>query len=312
MHDQDLYSSEELHAYVDGQLPAGRRLALEQALAQDPEARQRVEAYRAQTQALHALFDKVLTEPVDERLSGLQRQLAFQLEAPAPWRPLRFRPLPAWAALAAGVALVAVGVGSGWLVRDQAVVRTAAVEPPRTPLAFAEEAAQAHTFYAGSRFEVEMGAEDPDALNNWLSERLGKKVFAPDLGGLGYRLIGGRSLPTDTGVGAQYMYESDAGNRITLFVGAPQGKAPPAFSFVQRGQISSFYWTEGPLTYALVGPFDRDRLLALAQVVHQQLTSGAAVPRPAKPAATPPAERDAAPQPPEDPHPADTNRPKPS
>ena len=271
----------DLHAYIDGQLDPARRIEVETWLAEDEEAARRVEAYRTQNALLHSLFDPVLKEPLSGELGELAEHLGARIAAAGARR--HWWTQPGWQRLAASIAFVAVGLGVGWLGHGQwAAVPTLQAERPSL-LSFAEEAAQAHTFYAHSRFEVEMGADDQEALNNWLSERLGRAVFGPDLTMVGYRLKGGRSLPTDTGTVAQYMYESDDANRLTLFVGVPQAAGQQAaFSFVKRGDIASFYWAEGSLSYALVGRFERDRLMNIAQTVHQRLKSGP-VPRQVNP-----------------------------
>ena len=56
----------------------------------------------------------------------------------------------------------------------------------------------------------------------------------------------------------------------------PQADQQAAFSFVKHGEIVSFYWAEGALSYALVGRFERDQLMGIAQTVHQKLSSGPA------------------------------------
>ncbi len=279
----------DLHAYVDGQLDSARRIEVETWLAEDEEAARRVEAYRAQNAALHSLFDGILNEPLGGRLAGLGEQLGEKLDARVARRTWWAQ--PGWRRLAAAVSFVAVGLGAGWLGHGQVSVPPLAQQAPAQPTlqAFAEEATQAHSFYANSRFEVEMGADNQEALNNWLSERLGRPVIGPDLAGIGYRLIGGRSLPTEGGAVAQYMYETEGGgNRLTLFVGTPQADQRSAFSFVKHGEIASFYWAEGALSYALVGRFERDQLMSIAQTVHQKLNSAPpARPAPAQPQNTP-------------------------
>ena len=50
----------ELHAFVDGRLPAEREAEIAAYLAARHDDAQRVEAYRAQKRELHALFDPVL------------------------------------------------------------------------------------------------------------------------------------------------------------------------------------------------------------------------------------------------------------
>ena len=272
----------DLHAYVDGQLDPARRIEVETWLAEDEEAARRVEAYRAQNAALHSLFDSILNERLDGRLADLGEQLGERLDAKVARRSWWSQ--PGWRRMAAAVSFVAAGLGAGWLGHGQVAVQPVVQAPAPQPTlqAFADEATQAHSFYANSRFEVEMGADNQDALNNWLSERLGKPVFGPDLAGIGYKLIGGRSLPAEGGAVAQDMYETNGGNRLTLFVGSPQADQQAAFSFVKHGEIASFYWAEGVLSYALVGRFERDQLMTIAQTVHQKLKSGPA-PRPAPP-----------------------------
>jgi anti-sigma factor RsiW len=40
---------------------------------------------------------------------------------------------------------------------------------------------------------------------------------------------------------------------------------------VEEGRVGAFYWYDGTVGYALVGPADRDRLLHLARIVYDQL-----------------------------------------
>ena len=58
----------DLHAFVDGRLPAERQVEIAAYLAARPEDAQRLEAYRAQKRELHALFDPVLDEQPPQRL----------------------------------------------------------------------------------------------------------------------------------------------------------------------------------------------------------------------------------------------------
>ncbi len=264
-------TEDDLHAYVDGQLDSTRRLAVERWLADDPDAAARVEDYRAQTALLHDLFDGVLREPpsdaVQDLSDRLKGRLAFNDNRP-PWHA---RPL---LRVAAAVLLLLAGAGGGWFGRGVQTVSPAG-QQRQTLATFAEEATQAHRFYtADERFQVELGADNQDELNGWLSKRVGRDVFGPDLARIGFRLIGGRSLPTDLGAGAQYMYVNDANKRITLFVGAPQSGNPSTFSFTQNGDVATFYWVEGALSYALAGRLSKEELLEIAKAVYSDVKAG--------------------------------------
>ena len=297
---------EELHAYVDGRLDGDRRLAVERWLAEDAEAARRVEDYRAQAVLLHEMFDSVLREEPSRGVNDLTQQLKGRLAGNDNTPPWHARPL---VRVAAAVMLVVAGAAGGYLGRGT-VAPTVTAQAPQPPAkratlqTFAEEAAQAHRFYtADERFQVEMGAEDQGALDSWLSQRVGRSIFGPDLSKAGYRLIGGRSLPTDTGAGAQYMYLNDQGKRITLFVGQPPAGQEASFSFAQNGDVATFYWVEGGLAYALIGRLSRDELLGITKAVYEDVKAGPKPRQPAAPAPQPPQAQQPVQQPAEQPQP---------
>lgn len=267
-------TEDDLHAYVDGHLDAGRRLAVERWLAEDPEAAARAEDYRAQSALLHEMFDSVLREPAPVAVDALAGRLSGRLAGNDNSPPWYTRP---WMRAAAAVVLLVTGVAGGYLGRGAVTPTPAMVEKEkgRSLQLFAEEATQAHRFYTSDeRFQVEMGADDRGALDSFLSQRVGRDIFGPDLGRIGYRLIGGRSLPTDTGAGAQYMYINDQGKRITLFVGNPVSGAETSFRFAQNGDVAAFYWVEGSTAYALIGRLSKDELQNISTAVYDEVKSG--------------------------------------
>src|SRR6185312_12105095 len=67
-------SEQDLHAYIDGHLEPAEAARVAAYLARHPEAAALVEAYRAQTAGLHALYDKILDEPVPPELLVLLRR----------------------------------------------------------------------------------------------------------------------------------------------------------------------------------------------------------------------------------------------
>src|SRR5438105_14783926 len=69
-------TEDELHAYVDNELPAERRGDVEAWLAAHPDDAERVRSWRALAEMLHARYDAVANEPVPKRLEleRLERQ----------------------------------------------------------------------------------------------------------------------------------------------------------------------------------------------------------------------------------------------
>jgi anti-sigma factor RsiW len=252
----------ELHAYIDGELPAERRAQVEAQLSTDPAAAERVRAYRAQKQALRDLFAPVLDEPIPESL----RQLAMPPQG-VPGK--RF--LPRWSLqrVAASLLIGVFGGILGWLAHSS--YQPAEVLARATPLP--RQAAIAHAVFSPDvRRPVEIGAEHEDQLVTWLSKRLGTPVRPPKLGALGYELIGGRLLPGNSGPVAQFMYHDASGQRLTLYV-SPEitSNRDTAFRFAQEGPINVFYWIDGAYGYALSSGRPKNELARIATAVYDQL-----------------------------------------
>lgn len=122
------------------------------------------------------------------------------------------------------------------------------------------------------RHPVEVGADQEAHLVAWLSKRLGTALKIPQLGGIGYSLVGGRLLPGEQGPVAQFMYQDAQGQRLTLYVrtNREQGRET-AFRFAQDGSVRVFYWIDHGLGLALSGEIEKEELLRVATTVYQQL-----------------------------------------
>jgi anti-sigma factor RsiW len=247
----------DLQAYVDGRLDAGRRQAVEAYLAANPGLAAKAAAYRRQNDAMHTAFDAIADEPVPAR---------FRKPARATWPALSY---------AAMAGCLAVGLATGWMVREPAVspAALAAARSPLTPVSFARQAAVAHAVFSPEVLHpVEVGADQEPHLVKWLSKRLGVDVRPPDLNPAGFQLIGGRLLPATSGPAAQFMYQDARGQRLTLYVRTHgPDTQETAFRYEKSDGVGVFYWIDRDLGYALSGDIDRARLLEVAKIVYQQL-----------------------------------------
>lgn len=252
----------ELHAWVDGQLEPGHRARVEAALAAEPALQARALHYRMQNEALRALAGR------DDGAAPPRLLRAATTPPRSPRLPAR---------LAGLAAALVVGIATGWAARGP--LPEPAPGPAELPahggtavLPLATAAAVAHAAFAPEvRHPVEVAASDEAHLVAWLSKRLGTPLRVPDLRSHGLSLVGGRLLPDpDGGVAAQFMYESDDGQRLTLFVRRDAQGTDTAFRFAEAAPIASFYWVDRGFGYALSGELPRERLMALAASVHAQ------------------------------------------
>ncbi|NNG05002.1 MAG: anti-sigma factor [Inquilinus sp.] len=251
-------SADDLNAYVDDALDDARRIEVEAYIDNHREAAEMVAAYRHMNEGMRALF---CTGALGEPPAALRPAAVARRAADRRRRRL--------AQAAAAVLLLLLGGGGGWALRD-----VLAPAPDPLVVALTQDAARAHRMYvAEMRHAVEVGAEEAH-LFRWLSNRLGGEVRAPDLAGQGFRLVGGRLLPSHHGPAAQFMYENAEVERLTLYIRAIDGEDGASFRFVGEDGVNAFYWVDGQFGYALIGAVEREPLLRAARQVYADLTGG--------------------------------------
>lgn len=249
-------TEEELHAFVDGELPADRQEAVTAWLASHPEDAALIVAWRAQADSIRARYGAVVNEPVPERLKVDQVMRQDRASARS------------WAALAAAAAVVAflAGGASGW------VAHGAATGSPSSFDTITAEALEAYKLYVVEvRHPVEVPGNERPHMTQWLTKRLGYQQHIPDLESIGLKLVGGRLLPGPTGAAAAfYMYEGTSGERFTIY-SAPATSPETALRFKEGDRFAAFYWVDDKHAYVVSGPADRDRLKQVTRAVWEQI-----------------------------------------
>ncbi len=250
MIDRDLpVTTDELHAYVDGVLPADRKAAVEAWLASHPEDAARVAEWRAQAQALRARYHGIADQPIPGRFD-----IARLGRSVRPWRAI---------AAAAVIAAVAGGL-AGWLLHGASAV------PPNVLDIITTEALNAHRLYIGeARHPIEVKANE-EHLVPWLSKRVGTNLRAPDLKDYSLKLLGGRLLPGPIGPAAMFMYENAAGERFTVYCSRSK-TARSELRYKARGEVAAVRWVESEIGFVVSGPADRDRLSRIAETAYEQM-----------------------------------------
>lgn len=253
MKDKDLpVSEDELHAYVDGELPSDRHPAVEAWLATHPEDAARVATWRLQADAIRSRYADVAKQPVPPKLNLDRMSYASRT-----WK---------MAAAAAVIAAFFFGGVTGWLMRDTAGDGANAFER------LTAQALEAHKMYTVEvRHPVEVTAKDAEHLQRWLSKRVGYPLRAPNLEAQGLRLIGGRLLPAPTGAAAAFfMYENASGERFTFY--CTRTKAPStAMRYSGANKTGAVYWVDEDIAYIISGASENKQLWQVARAAYDQL-----------------------------------------
>src|SRR5580704_5814505 len=245
-------TEDELHAYVDGELPAQRRGIVEAWLAAHPDDAARVAAWRSQAELIRARYGAVANEkpPRHLNLARLARR--------------RRRGVAAMAAAAVIAAFIGGGA-AGWFARG---AEAASSSDQRR---FTADALEAYRLYVVEvRHPVEVPGDQRPHLVEWLSKRLGSPLRAPELEKMGLKLVGGRLLPGPTGASAFFMYEAASGERFTLYCGHTSDQET-ALLYTAKDQSAAYYWVDHNLAYVLSGPAEREKLRAIAQAAYDQI-----------------------------------------
>jgi anti-sigma factor RsiW len=242
-------TEDELHAYVDNELPAERRGDVEAWITTHPDDAARVQSWRAMAAELHARYDAVAQEPVPKRL-----ELERLERGPRRWL---------YGSIAATLIAFAAGGGIGWLAHGAAAA-------PSAFRSFTVDAVDAHRLYVVEvRHPVEVPGDERAHLQAWLTRRCGWDVRAPLLEETGLKLVGGRLLPGPSGPASFLMYESASGERFTIYTAKASVEATQ-MRYTRMDNDGALFWADHGVGYVVTGSSDRERLTQVARLVYDQ------------------------------------------
>ena len=248
-------TEEELHAFVDGELPADRQEAVDAWLAVHPDHAALVAAWRTQADNIRARYGAVANEPVPERL--MLDQVLKQDRTNG----------RSWAVMTSAAAIVAflIGGATGWVAHRASATALTGFDT------FTADALDAYKLYVVEvRHPVEVPGNERAHMTQWLSKRIGSELRVPELQSIGLKLVGGRLLPGPTGAAAFYMYEGTSGERFTIYC-AKAAEAGTALRFKGGDSSAAFYWVDDKVAYVVSGPANRERLEAVTKTIYEQV-----------------------------------------
>ena len=248
-------TEDELHAYVDGELPADRTGGRGW-LASSPGDAARVAAWRAQAEAIRARYGAAVDEPVPT--TRARRAQAGSGATDAPGR----------IAAAAAVVAFVVGGAAGWMARG------ASAAAPSTVDLFTSDALDAHKLYIGrgapSRSRCQAASEAH--LLPWLSRRVGTTSARARSRAIGLKLWAARLLPGSDRRGRCSCTRARSGERFTIYCSQGSTRRETAFRYDGSDSFGAVLLGRRQDTPGWsAGPNDRERLEKVTKAAYEQV-----------------------------------------
>ena len=246
---------EKLSAYLDGELPEADVRAIEEALESDPALQAELEALMAADARAKADYNAMLDEPVPFELASAIREApetqVANVTAPPSGR--------GWlTAAVASIALLIGGMGGYFTGISQGVEVAAAP-------GWLADIADYHAVYAGQkRHLIEVGADEADHIQTWLTASVGAKVRVPDLAAQGLIFQGARLLVATGKPVAQLMY-LDAEARVVALCLIATDNPRDGFASQTINGFDMVSWGGDDANYVIVGDKGRGDLEEIAQ-----------------------------------------------
>ena len=246
--------SEKLSAFLDGELTDAETQAVEAALADDPSLQKELEVLIAADQLAMSAFEAELPLAQSPTVVAAIRAHQPTLPANSPFIPTGWLQFAA-----ASIVALCVGIGSGYLLRSPAPTEITASR------GWLDDIADYHGVYAQqTRHLVEVGAEESDHIETWLTNSVGVEVRIPDLQASGLTFEGGRLVVASGRPVAQLLYTDEAGQVVALCL---IRYATPNADFTEQtvGGFDMVTWGANGAYYVVVGDEDRTDLLNIAK-----------------------------------------------
>lgn len=258
-------TEQELHAYLDGELPPERVAAVEEYLGHNPVEAQRLKAYRSDGEAIAKLFmhaDQIVSRRAPPSLvTPIPTPQARRGIFPGA-ESLRAKSWRAWSPrtwqLAAAVTLFVFAASWGLLRQGNFGA---------SDIKFGTDAATAHLL-----------ATDPaptthaslDEISKFLSAALNGHVELRKPGG-DYQLVDSRFVTTPRGRAGQLAFRGPDQSIITMYLEPRPGSKDTPFQPVATGhsELTTLVWTDDQIACAVTGALLPERLEQLARSLYE-------------------------------------------
>ena len=249
-------TEQDLHAWLDGELPPERIAAVKDYLGHNPAEAQRLDAYRSDGEAIGKLFgraDRIVAPPRPHSsvITSIPASFARRAIFPGVWSPKIWQ-------VAAAVTLFIFAASWGLLRQgnfdaserkfgtDAATAHLLATDPAQATNASLDEIA---TFLsAGVNGHIELRKPDGD-----------------------YQLVGSRFVTTPNGRVAQLAFRGPDQGIVTMVLEPRRGSKDTPFQPVAtgHGELTTLVWIDDEIACAVTGALPPDRLEQVARSLYE-------------------------------------------
>ncbi len=234
----------ELHAYIDGALDAERHATIAARIENDPALAARVAAFRADKDMLKQVYGPLGDKPVPESWIARARS------APPP-RTVSFRLVGSIAAALLVGILGTLTVQSLQHTQQSGII---------------EAALDARQTAVGARQAIDVRpGMDARQFDRAISEIVKASVKVPDMGNLGFRLVGVRYYQD----AAELRYRNEQGNLLTLYMRKSDGAKP--FRQFEHNGLQVCLWQDDVVAWVMTGDVSVAEMQRLAGHAYDNL-----------------------------------------
>lgn len=267
---------EKLSAYLDGELSDADAAKVEALLEIDEGAQQELDALIEANAFATEVFNDMLDEPAPLNLyraiSEAKDESVVTTPVAANQNTVVVNRFPAWASMAAAIALVVSGAAGGFYGGKSGLIPGGAEPVQVASAGWLMDIADYHAVYSKqSRHLVEVKAEESDHIQAWLGKMVGSAFTIPDLTAQGLTFQGGRLLVAAGKPVAQLLYTSADGEVVALCVIANDKPASGGFTSKVINKAQMVQWRDGEAAFVIVGDEAAKNLEEIAETAATQV-----------------------------------------
>ena len=252
---------DKLSAFLDGELSAEETTEIEAALESDPALMAEFEALMAVNVAVQEQFSQILEEPVPFELAAAINDAPQSSAANLTKAPSGF----GWMTATVAALMLAFGGVGGYFAGASQSVEVAA------PPGWLADIADYHRVYADQkRHLVEVGADEADHIQTWLTASVGADVRIPDLSEHGLTFQGARLLVAAGKPVSQLMF-TDAQNRVIALCQIQSATPRDSLSEQSIDAFDLVTWGGTASNFVIIGDEGRADLRAIAETAATQV-----------------------------------------